>query len=471
MDIDTKASGEHELQKNAVSLRHVLSQGAIANGPLASVTVALTGAAFYGLGALPFAMLAGSVLILLYINTTYQFSKHIQSAGGIYQLVRAGFGEGMAGATGTSYGLANLLLVCANALIAPGLFDAAAEALGWNPPSWTWVAVALFVIIVPFALGWYRVRITLDYGIFTALIEVIVVVGMSAYFIIHAGGHNTFTVFNPHHARNGCSGIGVAIALSSVALGGADNVLSLGEESKAPREAIKKSLIIVQLAVVALYILVAYALTVAWGPDKMGSFATTGAPLLTLAGRAGGTWLLVIIAIFALNSIIGVNVAINITVSRLIFDAGRQGLLPKSTSRTHPRFKTPTVGLLICLAIELLATFIPERIWGLTTGFLVVVTACTAGYVLQQLITSAALMGFARRQRIREVIFYYVVPTVACLFLIYSLYGNLWPFTMPDSLGVFILLAVVVLAGIFATVRFWGASTTRDVPELIEPRS
>lgn len=470
MKTESNVPESGDLQANAITLRHVLSQGAIANGPLASVTVALTGAAFYGLGALPFAMLAGSVLILLYINTTYQFSKHIRSAGGIYQLVRAGFGERLAGATGTSYGLANLLLVSANALIAPSIFDTAAQALGWNPPGWTWVAVALFTMIVPFALGWYRVRITLDYGLVTAAIEVIVIVGLCAYFVIHAGGHNTFSVFNPHHARNGWSGIGVAMALSSVALGGADNVLSLAEESQSPQQTIKRSLLVVQFSVVALYIFAAYALVIAWGPNKMAGFASSGAPLLTLASQVGGTALLVIVAVLALNSIIGVNVAINITVARLIYDAGRQGLLPPKAAKTHPRYRTPTVALVSCLVVELFATFVPEWIWGLYTGFLVVVTAATAGYVLQQLITSAALIGYATREKIREITFYYVVPAVACLFLVYSLYGNLWPFSIPVSLGVFILLGLVLIVGVIAGFRVTGDSVGRH-GMLEEPRA
>lgn len=462
------------LEARAISLRHVLSQGCIANGPLASVTVALTGAAFYGLGALPFAMVAASVLILLYVNTTYQFSKHLQSAGGIYQLVRAGFGEGLAGATGTSYSLANLLLVAANALIAPSLFDAAMAALGWNPPGWTWVLVAAVTLAAPFLLGWYRVRPTLDYGIVTATIEVVVIVGLSVYFVVHAGGHNTFSVFDPTHARNGWGGVGVAMALSSVALGGADNVLALGEESHAPQSTIKRSVLTVQLAVVAVYIFASYALTVAWGPAKMGSFAASGSPLLTLAGRAGGHALVVIIALLALNSIIGVNVAVNITVARMVFDFGRQGFLPRSMARTHPHHRTPTTGLLACLGVEALATFVPEAIWGLTTGFIVVITAATAGYIVQQLITSAALIGFARRRRIQAVLFYVVIPLAACLLLAYSLYGNLWPLSIPNSLGVFILLAAVILAGIVAATRLRGRAgpgNATGAPAAVEVRA
>jgi amino acid transporter len=450
-----------QLQRGAVSMRHVLGQGCIANGPLASVTVALTGAAVYGLGSLPFAFIAASVLILLYVNTSYQFSRHLQGAGAIYHFVRESTSERLAFPTGVSYLMGNLLLVGANALIAPSLFDSGAVALGFSPPEWSWVLVTLLMLIIPLLLTYIRVRPSLDYGIVTAVIEVAVVVAISVYLIARAGGSNTLSVFSPSHAVNGWSGVGIAMALSSVALGGADNVLSLGEESHAPERTIKRSVLTVQVAVIGLYLLASYALTVAWGPSKMASFASSGSPLLVLAQHYVGSWLVVVLAILALNSIIGVNVAVNITAARLIFDMSRRGMLPRALSRVHERFMTPTNGLLAVFAIEAVATFGSAVIWGESTAFVVVIVAATAGYVLQQFLTSAALVAFSRRRHLPGVVFHVVVPVAACLLLGYSMYGNVWPITIPGSIGVFVLAGLLVAAAAWAFARKAGTAPSQ----------
>lgn len=465
------SDGIGRLQADAVSMRHVLGQGFIANGPLASVTVALTGAAVYGLGALPFAFVAGSVLILLYVNTSYQFSKHLQSAGGVYEFVRKGLGERFAFTTGTAFALASLLLVAANALTAPSLVGAAADGLGVTLPGWSWIVVALLTLVIPLILTYVRVRPSLDYGIATAVIEVAAVVAVSVYLIIRAGGGNTISVFDPRHAHHGWSGVGVAMALSSVALGGADNVLSLGEESRSPQRTIRRSVLTVQFAVIGLYLLASYALTVGWGPATMAGFAESGSPLLVLAGHAVGSWLVVLLAVLALNSIIGVNVAVNISAARLLFDMGRRGLLPARLATAHPRFHTPTVALIVAFVVELAGTFGAAAGWGRATGFIVVIVAATAGYVLQQLITSAALVSFARRRHLRGPLFHVLVPACACAVLAYSLYGNVWPISIPDSLGVFILAGLLVVAGLWAAVRVRSAPRARHAADTVpEPQ-
>lgn len=70
----TRQATGNELAHDAVSLRHVLGEGFISNGPLASVTVALAAAAAFGAGALPLTVLLGALIALTWINTPYQFS-------------------------------------------------------------------------------------------------------------------------------------------------------------------------------------------------------------------------------------------------------------------------------------------------------------------------------------------------------------------------------------------------------------
>src|ERR1700744_6607390 len=113
----TEQTFANELAHDAVSLRHVVGEGFISNGPLASVTVALAAAAAFAGGALPLTVLFGALIALTWINTPYQFSAHINSAGGIFAFIRSTLGDRWALCGGGCYYLYGLLLIPANALV------------------------------------------------------------------------------------------------------------------------------------------------------------------------------------------------------------------------------------------------------------------------------------------------------------------------------------------------------------------
>jgi amino acid transporter len=449
----TRQATANGLAQDAVSLRHVLGEGFISNGPLASVTVALAAAAAFGAGALPLTVLLGALIALTWINTPYQFSAYINSAGGIFSFIRSTLGDrwGFAGSLG--YYFYYVLLVPGNALVLTGLFTWLGGDLGYTVPSWLWVAVVAVTSIPPFLLAYFKITPSLTYGIFTAAIEAIVVVGVAIALIIHAGAHNTGKVFtSPHLALNGWHGVIVGMAVASTALGGPDAVVFLGEESRSARSTIRKALLITQFSVIALYLLYSYAATVAWGPEHMGTFATSPAPGLVLVQSISGKGLVVIVALLVLNSSIGVNLAINITASRMLFDHSRVGLLPASFRKTHPRLLTPAVALTITFLIEVVAAVVARSVWGAIDGFLVCLVGATAGGIFSFVITDVALIALGRREKLKRVVWMVVVPLLSIALLGLSIYGNFFPITFPSTIGPIFVLACMAAGFVYAAV-------------------
>ena len=104
------------LEADAVSLRHVLGEGFTSNGPLASAAVAFTATAAFGLGALPLAFALAAVVALTWINTPFQFSRRIASAGGLYAFLRESVGPRIGFSGSVAYFFYYVLIVPANAL-------------------------------------------------------------------------------------------------------------------------------------------------------------------------------------------------------------------------------------------------------------------------------------------------------------------------------------------------------------------
>ena len=451
----------NRLAANSVTFRHVMAQGFISNAPLASVAVSLTTAAAFGLGALPLTYVLGAIMALVWINTPFQFSKRIGSAGGLFSFIRAGLGEKWAFSAGIGYLAYYLLLVPANALTVSVLITTISSSLGYSLPGWIWFPIAVVVIIPSYVIAYFRLRPGLNYGVVTGIVEVVVLVVLSIIFIFHSGVTNTTHVYDPSIALHGFSGVLVGMAVASTGLGGPTAVVYLAEESHAPGRTIKRAMLTTQIVVVVLYLLVSYALTVAWGPGKMGSFASSGVPGLILVDRYLGRGPELILAVLLINSIIGVDLAVNIGMARMIYHMSRIGLLPVKLQETHPKHKTPTPALLLSLIVELVFSIIAGFVWGPINGFIVMIVAATAGGLLSHILANIALISYSARQKIFKVVTRAVLPCVSIGFIGVAIYGNFFPVTYPAWVGA----AIVLVAMITALVYAFG----RRSPTLAEP--
>lgn len=450
------------LAANSVSFRHVMAQGFISNAPLASVAVSLTTAAAFGLGALPLTYVLGAIMALVWINTPFQFSKRIGSAGGLFSFIRAGLGEKWAFSAGIGYLAYYLLLVPANALIMSIVVTTIASSLGYSLPGWIWFPIAVVIIIPSYVIAYFKLRPGLNYGVVTGVVEVVVLVILSIIFVFHSGVTNTLHVYDPSIALHGFSGVLVGMAVATTGLGGPTAVVYLAEESHAPGRTIKRAMLTTQIIVVVLYLLVSYALTVAWGPGKMSSFASSGVPGLILVDRYLGRGPELILAVLLINSIVGVDLAVNIGMARMMYHMSRVGLLPSKLQRTHPKHKTPTPALLVALIVELAFSIVAGVIWGPTNGFIVMIVAATAGGLLSHVLANISLISYSIRQKIFKVMTRAVLPCISVGFIGVAVYGNFFPVTYPAWVGAVIVIVAMVVALVYAFAR---KSPTRPEPD------
>jgi amino acid transporter len=438
------------LEADAVSLRHVLGEGFTSNGPLASAAVAFTATAAFGLGALPLAFALAAVVALTWINTPFQFSRRIASAGGLYAFLRESVGPRIGFSGSVAYFFYYVLIVPANALVAAGLLEYAASQAGIRLPAWSWLAVVPAMILPAYAISYFRLRPSLTYGVITGAVEAVVLVSLSVLLIAHAGHHNTISVLNPRHALNGWGGVAIAMGIAATALGGPDAVVSLGEEARGGRRTIRRALLITQTSVIGLYLLFSYAATVGWGLAKMAGFSAAPAPLLTLTHTVAGPVGEAAITVLVLNSIIGVNLAVNIAMGRMLLDQARMGAVPRRLARIHPVHRTPVAALTVTVIVQLAVAYATGAAWGLIDGFIVCIVAATAGAILSQLIANIGLIRYRSRLGAGAVTGI-AIPALAVGLLAFAVYGNFFPVTYPAVTG------PVTVAGCCAAALAWAA--------------
>lgn len=154
-------------------------------------------------------------------------------------------------------------------------------------------------------------------------------------------------------------GVAEAAGLLFFAFAGYARLATLGEEVREPRTVIPRAIAISLGATVALYAVVAFAVSRVLGPERL---ATATAPLAAAVEAAGATGLEPVVRIGAIVASVGALLALLLGVSRTALAMARDGHLPRTLSAVHPRFGVPHhAELAIGAIVALLAATVDLR--------------------------------------------------------------------------------------------------------------
>lgn len=149
----------------------------------------------------------------------------------------------------------------------------------------------------------------------------------------------------------GTAGILTAAAIVFFAYTGFEAVANLGEESKRPERDMPRALIGTLLACTLLYVLVSLVLT---GMVKYTDIDES-APLSKAFEVVGAGWAGDLVAVAAVAGLTSVILVELVTMGRIGYAMGRDGLIPQSVAQVSPRTGTPVrftvIVVLVCAAL------------------------------------------------------------------------------------------------------------------------
>jgi amino acid transporter len=183
--------------------------------------------------------------------------------------------------------------------------------------------------------------------------EMLLLIVVSVWVLVDNSGNLNLTPFEPSHLLSGAKGLGLGFPIAVYMFIGWENSASLAEETDNPRRAVPRA-IYLSIALMALsYVLFAYVTVVGYKYNATALAANlAGVPFVTVAqGVLGAAAFLAYLAGF--TSILGSLVAATNSQARLIFNSGREGLLPAVTGRLSARYRTPWVAFVIFLVVAL----------------------------------------------------------------------------------------------------------------------
>ncbi len=346
-------------------------------------------------------LIAGGVLSLFAVGYV-RMSRRVTNVGGFYTYARLGLGRRMGGAT------AYVALVAYNAATV-GIFGTLAYFLrllgiefGLDLP---WQAWAVFAFVVVGALSYFEVTMSAKVLGVALAAEVLSLLAFDIGILLDQGFHGfSLDVFRPSNVFS--SGFGVTLMLALGSFVGFEATSLYGEESREPRRSVPRATYISLALITGFYLLTSWAAITASGVDNAQGAAQADPSgfIFGLNQKYVGSAATDVMEILVVTSLFAAFLAFHCNTARYHLALARDGLLPRSLARLHPKHGSPVnasaaqLGLLALLVIGFAAVgqdpYLGMGISLYGVGVL--------GIVLLQAIASVAIVAFFLRHRREE---------------------------------------------------------------------
>jgi amino acid transporter len=342
------------LHRGALSLIDI-SASTMANiGPAYSFYFGFAGIVIMaGLGS-PLVLVAAIIAIALLGNTLAQFSRAHPSTGGFITFVGKTFGGTSAVTTALLCGVGYIIAISSVLVISGGFLSIMIQYYtGTNIP---WIVFSAIFTAAAMYMMFRGVAVSTKLAGFFFGFELLVLLVVSVATLIKHGGHLSGVPFEPSKITHGFSGLAAAFPLGVYLFIGWENSAALAEETNNPRRNVPRAVFMSVALMAFTYLLVAYSTVSGFGYNEK---ALTGAaiPFISVAHDVAPT--LAFIAYLAgLTSTLGVLIAAVNSQCRLIFNAGREGLLPRWIGKVQPVRRTPVNAIITFVSIASALTLV-----------------------------------------------------------------------------------------------------------------
>jgi amino acid transporter len=391
-----------------------------------------------------FAFVVCAVIVAFIVLCFVEVSSRFQSTGGMYLYAREAFGSIVGFEVGWLYWIVRITTFATNcnALLLYVEFFNPSLAQGF----WRVLIVSLVVIIFT-VVNFIGVRESaIMTNIFTVgkILPLFVFVGIGLFFIQPA--NFSFGAL-PEYGK-----FSEAILILIYAFVGFEAAVIPAGETKEPRRNVPFALL-AALAFCTFLFIVIQIVAIGTLPE----IAQSKTPLADAAGKFMGSFGAGFIAVGALISVLGNLNGGFLSASRIPFAMAEQGELPQALAKTHKKFKTPYVSLLLTAALIFVFT--------LQTSFYSALTIATITRLLVYAVTCASLPVF--RWRSKQAPEAKIIVPAGIIAAVLSLILIVWLLTRVDykKEGFAILIAAAVGIILYFVFRAFGKTGAGETSE------
>jgi amino acid transporter len=338
-----------------------LNRGALSLIDISASTMANIGPAYsfyFGAGflfftagvAAPLTIIVAGIAIALLGHTLSQFSRAHPSTGGFISYVGKTFGGTSAVTTALLCGAGYIIAISSVLAICGGYLSIVLQYYFKVDIPWVYFSVIFTAGAIVMMVRGVAVSTKLA-GLFFGF-EMLVLIVVSVAALIKNGGHLSAVPFEPSHITNGFSGLAAGFPLAVYLFIGWENSAALAEETNNPRRNVPRAVFLSIALMVVGYVLYSYA-TATGFKYNVAALSSAQIPFINVSHDVA-SWLAFFAYIAGITSTLGVLISAVNSQARLIFNAGREGLLPRWLGRVHPQRRTPVNAIFAFIAIATL---------------------------------------------------------------------------------------------------------------------
>lgn len=429
-------------------------------GPVGVMALLGAGAAgILGRGA-TWAFVFALVAVSLVAYGFVKLSRHISHTGSVYATVGITLGPRAGFIAGWALFFAYVTIGAGSGIEIGLFFSQLLQDLGMRvDPDWIWATLVALVLVV--LLGRREVHVITRSLLYAELIGAVLVTVLNVVVLVRlavgaapAGRHLSWD-FLALPSGTDVSLIAGAAVFGFLAFAGFEGAATLGEETSQPKKDIPRALKIAIVVVGAFYLLTIVAQTLGYGTTAgdVKRFAGSAAPYGDLARTYVGVWLADLLTLAAVVSLFAIFLGTLSGASRVLYALSRDTGLGRPVTKLSKQ-GSPVTALTVVAVLALLvivgerltgAAVLDATYWALTVGTIALLVA----YVLA---TVGAVKFLFFSKRLRTPRWEIVVPVLALVLVLYTIYKNAVGLDAPYSWFPYIV-AAWLLIGLAITFR------------------
>ena len=327
--------------------------------------------------AAPLAFIVCAIAMALFVTSFALAGSRVALTGGLYAYAELAFGKYVGFITGLFYYTTAVLSVAAVVNFFAGTVIALIPALAGT--------VGHFMILLVIYAGLAAINVrgvregTGAVGVVTVakLVPLVILVAVGIFFV---------------HPANlawpgwpGTGALGKSVLLLLFAFFGIEVALIPSGEVKNPARTVPRAIYLALTITTVLYLLIQ---CVAQGTLGARLADETNAPLAAAAATfLGHSGRLLLLGAATISSF-GFIASDILSSPRILFALGRDGILPRSLTRVHPRFRTPHIAIIVYTTLAFLfsifSTFERLAVMANVAALLLYLVCCAAAFILMR---------------------------------------------------------------------------------------
>src|SRR5215468_585900 len=462
------------LEPDAIGVAQDTVIGMASSAPAATIGLslaALAAATAYGSGPI---LILTAIPMLVIANAYRRCNMWNANCGASFEWVGRAINPYLGFLTGWFMVVAYIIGTVAEILLlGPSILPVFGSA---NTNPWAWVAIGSAVGVFMLVIAVVCIRITARTQVGIALIEYLILIGMSIWGLVAVINHHpgTFHITSGWFSLSGIGGRGDALAGFLIAVfvyGGWDGTLYVNEEVKHRRTNPGRAAIMAVGLLAIIYTLAQVGLQGVVSPARLQSAANSGSALVYVANALGGSFWAKMMALAIALSVIATTGTGIVLSARIAYGMASYRALPGFLAAVSRRFHTPAAASVLIGLLLITLTWVYFLATSVRRAFSDVISVTGLLFAIFYIFTALAAVVYYRRRVIssaRNLLMLGVLPIGAAGFLGWTFVKSVQAAPASENWS----LAGIIGAGVVAMIlaRFVLRSPFFRIERESEPR-